>query len=546
MGIDSLMWQQPDSAFALLLDFAESPEADSLDVFNGHYFQLLVAELLYKNDYLQTNRPELLRAVACFDSLVAVGGADARGVSVWPFQRRDASNASAKTAAFLAARAHYINGVGYYERDSVVEACEEYMKTLETMEDHFEEKELTDKRAQFMALTYTHLTGLFSDQYLHEQAIYFGKLSLHYYHKYEALPWHKAWMLEEIGTHYDMMNQLDSAEYYYQNALMALDDINNLLYRDITTHRAYLEYEISGEAYPAINVLSHLFAESKSQEEYLARAAIIGELFYHEKLYDSAWVYLKMTFEKSTRNDSKKQAAEWLASICAIQHHEDESAIYASFLVPFANQEENKSEIKSQLTQLYNTYSQNILERQYKRAVRKRMTWVFVATSGLLATIMAIVFLIQKNRKKQKQPERESIAESDVPIKTWDKYAAFMDEPICQEILHSIQEKNIKRSATPMDYPNLVLSNLQLQQLSVTVKRYFNPIENLFERYGIKATPIMVSLCHLYLLGIEEKQAAILLNRDYSSISRYGKKLKTAFETQENLTTFFKMKLINE
>jgi hypothetical protein len=28
--IDSLMWQQPDSAFALLQEFAVSPEADSL------------------------------------------------------------------------------------------------------------------------------------------------------------------------------------------------------------------------------------------------------------------------------------------------------------------------------------------------------------------------------------------------------------------------------------------------------------------------------------------------------------------------------------
>ena len=45
--IDSVMWQQPDSAFSLLLAFAESPEAGSLDEFNGHYFQLLVSELLY-------------------------------------------------------------------------------------------------------------------------------------------------------------------------------------------------------------------------------------------------------------------------------------------------------------------------------------------------------------------------------------------------------------------------------------------------------------------------------------------------------------------
>ena len=191
-SIDSLMWQQPDSAFALLIDFAGSPEADSLDESDLHYFQLLVSGLLYKNDYEQTNRKDLLRAVAYYDSIAGSPGAEARGMSVGPFRRRDASHASAQTTAFLAARAHYINGVGFYERDSVVEACTEYLKALETMEEHFEEKELVGNKARFMALTYTHLTELFSDQYLHEQAIYFAKLSLQHYTKCQALPWHMA------------------------------------------------------------------------------------------------------------------------------------------------------------------------------------------------------------------------------------------------------------------------------------------------------------------------------------------------------------------
>ena len=44
-AIDSLMWRQPDSAFAVLRQFAASPKADSLDVYNGHYCQVLIAEL---------------------------------------------------------------------------------------------------------------------------------------------------------------------------------------------------------------------------------------------------------------------------------------------------------------------------------------------------------------------------------------------------------------------------------------------------------------------------------------------------------------------
>ena len=132
-AIDSLMWRQPDSALAQLQRFVASPAADSLDAFNGHYCQLLISELLYKNDWGQSNREELLQAVAYFDSLVRLTPPLQRGLGGLkntPTNQND-------NLVFLAARAHYINGVGYYEHDSVVEACKEYLKALEVMEEHF-------------------------------------------------------------------------------------------------------------------------------------------------------------------------------------------------------------------------------------------------------------------------------------------------------------------------------------------------------------------------------------------------------------------------
>ena len=45
--IDSLMWRQPDSAFANLMDFASNHDTDSLEEFDRHYFNLLLSELLY-------------------------------------------------------------------------------------------------------------------------------------------------------------------------------------------------------------------------------------------------------------------------------------------------------------------------------------------------------------------------------------------------------------------------------------------------------------------------------------------------------------------
>ena len=173
-SIDTQMWRHPDSALARLLPWFDTCCRDAArhvstaSTCNRHYANLLLSELLYKNDYPQTNRRELQQAVAYFDSISQV-----------PEPVEGPSN----RIAFLDARAHYINGVGYYENDSAVEACKEYMKALEVMGDRFGEKELMGKMVQFVALTYTRLSMLFSDMYLHEQAIYFAQVSISYYHK---------------------------------------------------------------------------------------------------------------------------------------------------------------------------------------------------------------------------------------------------------------------------------------------------------------------------------------------------------------------------
>ena len=172
--IDTLLWHHPDSALAVMMEFAASPEADSLDEFEGHYCQVLIAELLFKNDYGQSNREEVLKAVHYFDSIVGMDGADTRG-------KADARGASVQRRdAFLAARAHYMNGVGYYEQGNLINSCTEYLTTLEVMESRFATNELVGTKARFMALTYNRLGDLFSEQYMQEPAIYCFKHALVY------------------------------------------------------------------------------------------------------------------------------------------------------------------------------------------------------------------------------------------------------------------------------------------------------------------------------------------------------------------------------
>ncbi len=545
-AIDSVMQQRPDSALALLLDCRDGVHTVSTDPTDRHYYQLLLSEALYKNDSTQANRKALQQAMAYFDSLsLTLSDTPHAFWSHCGPSFRECGTQSPEqndNLIFLTARSHYMNGVGYYENDSAVPACQEYMKALDIMQDHFEEKELVGYMAKFMALTYTRLTDVYSDLYLHEQAIFFTRLSLPYYQKHNAPPWHLARMFGEIGTYYEMMKQWDNAEFYYQRAITYLSDTNLLIYRDISALQAYLKYEITSQSNLSLIELNCLLSQAENEREIMARSLSIGEIYYHEKQFDSASVYLQEVFRGNARTDSKKQAAEWLVEICKAQGREADIMEYADFLVPFANKEENQSTIKSQLTELYNAFRQGVSERQHQRIARKNARWTAVAICGLLFIILSIAWLYHKNKKKLQYIESQKPEEA---AKAQDRLLAFMEEPVCQEIIHSVQGQNIKRMATPKDYPDLVMSEEQLQQLAFMVNRYFGPFEYHLEQHGVKASPIMSSLCHLFLLGIDEKQAAILLDRDYSSISRYVKKLKTAFGTQESLSVYFRNLVLN-
>ena len=524
-SIDSLLWTQPDSAFAQLQAFAESREMDSLDTFNWHYFHLLLSELLYKNDYAQTNRDELLKAVDYYDSLV-----DVCGKRVHP------------DLVFLDARAHYIDGVGYYEMDSAVPACEQYLKAVEVMEDQFSEEELVGKKAQFMALAYTHLCILFSDQYLHEQAIHYGKQSLPYYKRYEATPWHISWMLEKIGSHYHMINHTDSADYYYSNALDVVPDSNSMVYRDVLAARTLLSYYSGKNPQRDLETMRRLINQAETNQEYLARKLNTSELYINEKLYDSAWTFLTQVFNESDNIESKKQAAEWLVEICKVKGESYES--YSEFLVPFANQEENNSAVKSKLTDMFDSFRMRTIEHQHRQKVKENAKWTMLVVGGLLSVILVFLFLHHRKKEQVKSLEYQ-IQEQASSKNKWDVMEQFLSEPICQDIIHSVKGKNIKRSSVSLKYPEYALNESQLNELAMTVSRYFGPVENLLDHSGMNLNPTLLNQCRLYLLGLDEKQIAVLLNKDYSSVTRYENKLKKAFKTQKAMVTFLRMLVLN-
>ena len=573
-AIDSLMWQRPDSALSCLLpyfdtccrDVSRNVSGNINDVLAGdvsgnvstthdcHYANLLLAELLYKNDNPQLNRAELLQAVDYYDSLYACTDV-ARNVS---------------TNAFLDARAHYINGVGYYERDSVVEACAEYLKALEVMEDSFDEAEIIGNKANLMALLFAHLTDEFSDQYLHEQSIYFGKKSLKYFKKYDAISWNVSWVLNEIGSHYDVLGDYDSAGYYYNLGLFLLSDTNNLNYRDLTTRLAFLSYKKEKDPILSLNQLFSMLSQAESKQEFISRCLTIGEIYYHEKEFDSAWLYLNNVYDQSQNIGAKKQAAEWLVEICKAQNNMQDMHKFAEFLVPFANQEENNSGTRSQLTELYNRFKQKELEQRQHHEKNKQATLTLLVFGGMLIVILFVIFLYRKNKQsKQKlesqmEIERHShkmqqaalagrLKRSNAALKEQDKKVIiaptnssvnkqivvekYAEEPICRQILDVCNDKNkpIKSSVPVSAYKDIALSDAQKAQLKEAAIRHYSELFNELKRKYPELKEKDLFYCYLCLLGLDNVQIAAMTQLSYRTIWEREKRLQQLFHTEDKM-----------
>ena len=556
--IDSLMWTQPDSAFAQLQAFAESHEVDSLNTFNGHYFHLLLSELLYKNDYAQTNRDELLHAVDYYDSLVAEGGSHADADMV-----------------FLDARGHYIYGVGYYEMDSVVPACREYLQAVELMEERFSEEDLTGIKAQFLAFGYTRLNDLFSDQYLDDQAVYFAKKSISYYIRFNFEPWFVSRMLEEIGASCELLGMPDSADYYFNRASQVLADTNNLIYRDLESHRAFLSYNTKGDPIYTLKRLHELLSLSESPKEYYSRCLAIGEVYYLEQQYDSAWHFFNTVFRGSESVGPKKQAAERLAEIgkrCGL-----DSGECTDYLVPLVNQEENKSEIKTLLAGQYSIHLKKDHDIGHRREIilHKRKTCIIIGIAVFLFLVYFVFYHVTKYKKKLKearfseeqyahQMEKKALIgklkkkdetlrlsheenkklleklDAQQKKQKWSSYDDFMNESVCQTILGMFKDVHIKREANIHEYQNFQLDGDQLSQLEVAVSKHFDGFGKMLTSLYPKITRSEMYQCLLCLLNLEDIQIAALLQHNYSTIKKRSVKLKKAFSTEKTLQSFLR------
>lgn len=392
--IDSLMWRQPDSAFVLLQEFVVGPEAKELDTFDGHYCQLLISELLFKNNCEQTNREDLLLAVDYFDSLRA----DIHSVSL---QEQN---------VFLDARAHYINGVGYYELGNVVHACAEYLKALELMEEHFEEKELVGKKAQFMAYIGNRLGDMFSEQFMMESSIVCYEKALVYCKIESTSPQGVSNILTRLGMQYDKLGDKEKMRDCYGQALEAMPSSNNLSYRDLAASKALCDYQLGLGIDHSLAVLRRILVDADDEEERKTRFLTIGAMFAEEGIYDSALYYLEPLFENEDDIALKIPAAECLRTIYdSIGDNEKLDRCLRFMALQKKSEAQNKA-LVSQLDDLFKSYTNQKLKNEAEKAREKsiRKTIEVIVPIAIVIALVVLIMAKQRSKKLLKEQQEEA------------------------------------------------------------------------------------------------------------------------------------------
>ena len=563
-AIDSLMWQWPDSALMCLLPYFDTcrdvacnvyPENNNGDLedlaryvstnveYNRNYANLLLSELLYKNNYAQTNRPALLQAVTYFDSLVGTQGTDTRGtdtrgtdtfdVSVQGRPRRDVRRASSKNATqtnvFLDARAHYMNGVGYYEHDSLVEACIEYLCALRTMEKHFAENEIVDKKARFMALTYNRLVEIFSAQFMQEPAIYCGMQAWAYNRIAPTSPYGSSKILYKLGKQYDKLNMADSASYYYDLALEFLPDRNNMVYRDIVSSRALFEYK--KDSMIVLDSVKSMVAQAVDEAERLSRYLLIGSIYHSFDQDDSAKVYLEPVFEKDPSRATL--AAQVLHEIAIKEKDTIKSNAYAQFVIEdVAVNAANQARV-SKLSDLFQTYLQEKQESASLRERKKAVKTTLAVVLSLVVVLAVVVVILMRRRSKKRMAAHE--AETHTLNEEKQQLQTQVDEAQQQARAMLLQRVH--------DFYRSKLPNRLERILAEFEAAYPLALERLAAAYP-ELSEMERQIAVLNFLHFRVKEEADLLGLSENTVNKYRSNLRKKTENASFSSCFDKQKSV--
>ena len=476
---------------------------------------------------------------------------------------------------FIYAKAHYYHAVGLTERDDIVGACEHYLIALEIMEEMMaDEKGLEAKgskrnaeccqlsnedyeKVRFVYLIHVRLGELYYNTRCCDISISNYKMSLFYSTKLndDILC---ARTYKCLGNVYQLLNEIDSALYYYNESLTTSTEFENRL--DIEKCIAQIMFIKKNERDTAYIVLKRNLNTINDINVKYSYHFTLGNMFYLDKEYDSALYYLEKSLDKNII--TKKIAfTTKLSSIYDSLGNNEKKAYYDNISSKLLINSTNKEIDKYELQALFDKYNKRKQEK-IKTLTKKRTIFSYGVIAMIVLSI--IIILVYKNKKNSDKLSKElknkdkhiknyefknaliegkiksknaEIQQKDKQIKSQqlkinelqsrlenrqDNLKEYYRSEICVKILNEICELSKSNKMTsdlkPLSQEEFVML---LQSADMHLGKF---IKNISDRYPSFKKEDLYYLC-LAAINLNDKQIAALFNVTYNAIRSRRKKI---------------------
>lgn len=376
--INDTITDNPAEALSMLNNISDTTR-NNFSEQEYYEYHILLEEAHYKNFQLQENYNIIAKACNYFDSLTLI----------YP-QNTD--------VLFLSSKALYYNAVGYEEKEENKNAFKKYLESLKRIEDinlHFCSKSKTDEIQHFKALIYTRLGEILYWHDVNDPAIECFKNANDLF----ALENNQNALSRNnfiIAVIYGLNFNHDKALHHLAIADSILNDgkTKNMLKNDIERIKASVLYN-TGNKEEAFRSIINQYKTLDNQEQKMEAAGVLGDMYYDQKIYDSAIYYYEKYFPSN--KFSKINAANNIIEISIITGDNELITKYAPSLAEETNKEILLSSIKTELTSLYHKYEE---EKNDDHLYNKILNYLFL----VFATTILLFFIGLKviNHKREK------------------------------------------------------------------------------------------------------------------------------------------------
>lgn len=468
-------------------------------------YSILLAEALYKNYLPQSN----------FD--------DIKAIVDYIETEKSTPISTLIIPDYLCAKAHYYHAVGLSEHNDLVGACEHYLKALEKMS---EIKKLDNEQTRFLFLTYTRLGEMFFNEQYCDIAIVKFKKALEYAY---LLDNNKsiAFILKNIGSTYQLAGNNDSALFYFNESLSTSSRLINKL--DIEKNIAQILFE-KGEKDSAYAIIKNNIEKIDNYNAKDSYHTILGDFYYHDKLYDSAIHHFRLSIE-SQFFYTKLNAARHLSAIYDSLNDNEKKAYFDNIISQLSIENINKRTNNAKLQNVYEEYKKRKNERE---ELRYRQNVYIIVGSLIILTFIIIMFIRHIYKLNHKElldtidSKDKTISEFNDKLSEVNKtndninFEAFHNSSICQKIINR----------KPSDFTTLSDGELALL-LDAADKSLDNFTKKLKDIYPKLKKDDFYYIC-LLLLNIEKNKLQYLLGRNRKTIWERLNKIKIIMNISDN------------